>query len=1000
VKNILALLLIGVLSSATAADPQVGFTATVVNAAEATASTQVVLTITRDVATTAITVGFTIDDTISPIGKRANVGSDYALSPALTAPPIGEVTFASGVFSRTITITIINDSSIEGEEFIRLRLTSGAGYTINGVVSTVQVTIADNDLIATVFNDRPASESTVLTNGNTLHDPIDARRGRMRVQFNAASTFAKNLQATFIGTALINTDYALTYKIGGNSMDAGLGFATTTSYAVGTDEITVQGGLGASASLAVGDVFAFPSPSTARHVITEVELDMNNLPTGVIRFRRYSGGITGSTGLDVAILANTTLNTIFSSNSSIVSFGVPQESTRVEFGVTPGGMAGPANDGLVEGAEYVTMVLTTSNDYAFGDPDTGAVTIADVDSTASIALTANAVERDIPGTFTVTLTPLFTHSVTVLYAISGTATALDYEIDGVDLTTLRGSVEVPASGSAVITVEPLGTYIPPAGRTITLTITDSPDYKREDGVLTSSSATMTILPTTGTVSVVKTTDGIEGSTNGLFTVTLERYAGHAGEAVTVGYTVSGSSTANAGSDYTALSGSVVIAGGATAASIPVLVTNDTLAESDETVTITLSSGSTYQLAGATSASATIQDDEPLISVSASTDAIEGGAAGTFTLSYPAPARTTAYTITFALSGTGTSPTDYTTATPTTITIPALSRQVDVTISAVTNVIAYTPSRQVTLTITPPGMSGTFHVGTVGTRTLTIIDDEPGASVNATDDTATEGGANGAFTITLNSAAPVGGLIIPYTFSGVPTGDYSAVPATQITIPAGNTSGTVAITATNNAVIDASRTLTLTLTTPTAPAAYFLGTASSDTVTLADNDTSVTSVSSSAPNGTYVLGNSVPVTVTFSGAVLVAGTPTVTMATTPTPRQATYVSGSGTTALVFTYAVQANDISSDLEYASVSALAGAITSASGTTVLTLPAPGADGSLGKNKNLIIDGGLTGGKPAPGVVNNGSGGGCGLGSGFATLVGLFMLAGFAISIRRSRA
>lgn len=997
-KNIIALFLIGVLSSVVAADPQVGFTATVVDAAEATASTQVVLTITRDVATTAITVGFTVDDTVSPVGKRASVGSDYSISPVLSTPPIGEVAFAIGVFSRTIMITINNDGGIEGEEFIRVRLTSGIGYTINGAVSSVQVTIADNDLIATVFNDFPgASEDPVLTNGNSGHDPGDARRGRMRVQFNAATLFDKNLQATFIGTALINTDYALTYKIGGNSMDAGLGFTTTASYPVGTDEITVQGGLGASASLAVGDVFTFPSPSTARHVITDVELDMDDLPTGVIRFRRYSGGIVGTTGLDVAVAANTTLNTIFSSTSPIMNIAVPRESTRVEFGVTPGGTTGPANDGLVEGAEYVTMIMASSNDYAFGDPDTGAVTIADVDSTASIALTANAVERDIPGTFTVSLTPPFSRSVTVFYSITGTAGVVDYEMAGANFTTWTGSVVVPASGSATITVEPLGTYIPPAGRTVTLTITGSADYKRADGVLSSSSATMTILPTTGTVSVAKTADGTEGGSDGAFTVTLVRFSGH-DEAVNVGYTIAGSSTASAGSDYTTLSGSVVIAANATTATIPVLVTNDTLAEDDETVSITLSSGSTYQLAGTASATATIQDDEPTISVSASTNATEGGTAGTFTFSYPAPARTIAYNVTFVLSGTAVSPTDYTTTTPTTITIPANEREAAVSITAVDNLVAHTPARQVTLTITPPGASGTFHVGT-STRTLSIVENEPGASVSAASGaTATEGGSTASFTITLTSAAPTGGLTIPYTFSGAATTDYSASPTTQAVIAAGNTTAQVTITAIDNAVTNGTRTVTLTLATPASPAVYVLGTATAS-LALADNDIGVTEVSSTALDGTYALSDTVPLTVTFDGAVTVSGIPTLTLAT-GTARQASYVSGSGSATLTFSYVVQANDVSSDLDYASTSALSGTITKSGGSVVLTLPTPGAAGSLGANKALVIDGSLTGGKPAPGVVSNGTGGGCGLGSGFATLVGLFMLAGFALSIRRNRA
>jgi hypothetical protein len=970
-----------------AADPQVGFTATLVDTAEATSGTPVVLTITRDVAATGITVGFTVEDTVSPVAKRATVVSDYAVSPGLLTASTGEVSFPSGVFSRTITITLVDDGSIEGEEFIRFRLLSGAGYSVNGAVSSVQVTIADNDLVATVFNDRPgASEDSQLINENSGHDPGDARRGVMRVQFNAQSTFDKNLQATFIGTALINTDYALTYKIGGNAMNSGLGFTTVGAHAVGDTQVTVQGGLGDAPGLAVGDVFSFPSPSTARHVITAVP------GGGVIQFRRFSGGIAGSTGLDVAITANTALNTIFTSTSPIVNVTIPRESTRIEFGVTPGGASGPANDGVVEGAEYVTMVLAASNNYALGDPDTGAVTIADVDSTASIALTANAIERDTPGTFTVTLTPPFSRTVTVPYTIGGTATA------GVDYSILAaGSIDVPASGTATITVNPLGTAIPPAGKSITLTITDTVDYRLADGVLTSSSATMTILPTTGTVSVAKTTDGVEGGANGLFTVTLERYAGHETEAITVGYTVSGSSTA--GSDYTSLSGNVVIAGNATTATIPVTVTNDTLAEDDETVTIALSTGSSYRLAGAASATVTIGDDEPVISVSAPVDANEGGAAGTFTIGYTGAARGIAYPVTFALSGTATSPGDYSTTTPTTVTIPGAANSVQVSIAAADNTVAYTPARTVILTITPPGMSGTFHLGTAA-QTLEIIDNEPRVEVGAAmGASASEGGATAVFTVTLDQAAPTGGLTVPFTFSGVPGADYTADPATAILFPAGETTRDVTITAVNNAVADPARTLTLVLTPPTSPGPYFLGDDDSASLALADNDVGVSDVTSPSDDGTYVLGDTITIVVTFSAPVTTTGSPTLMLDIGSIPRTATFVSVVGATA-TFTYTVQAGDASSDLDYASPTALSGAFTSAVGTVDATLPDPGEEGSLGDNKDLVVDGSLTGGKPAPGTVGGASGGGCGIGSGFAALGFLCMLAGFALSIRRGRA
>ena len=87
------------------------------------------------------------------------------------------------------------------------------------------------------------------------------------------------------------------------------------------------------------------------------------------------------------------------------------------------------------------------------------------------------------------------------------------------------------------------------------------------------------------------------------------------QAVSVGttasYTVSG--TATAGSDYTALSGSVTIPAGQTSATIAVPVIDDTLSEPNETVIVSLtgiSAGAPNAVVGsAMSATITIGDDE-------------------------------------------------------------------------------------------------------------------------------------------------------------------------------------------------------------------------------------------------------------------------------------------------------------------------------------------------------------------------------------------------------
>ncbi|WP_169724996.1 MBG domain-containing protein [Algoriphagus terrigena] len=122
---------------------------------------------------------------------------------------------------------------------------------------------------------------------------------------------------------------------------------------------------------------------------------------------------------------------------------------------------------------------------------------------------------------------------------------------------------------------------------------------------------------------------------------------------------------------------------------------------------------------------------------------------------------------------------------------------------------------------------------------------------------------------------------------------------------------------------------------------------------------VTGVSSTTANGTYGVDSPIVVAVTFNQNILVntaGGTPRLLLETGSTDREATYTSGSGTETLLFAYTVVAGDVSADLDYQSTSAL-----SLNGATLrnipgnnatLTLPNPGAAGSLGANKALVID------------------------------------------------
>ncbi|MFN8369021.1 MAG: hypothetical protein U0T83_00175 [Bacteriovoracaceae bacterium] len=116
---------------------------------------------------------------------------------------------------------------------------------------------------------------------------------------------------------------------------------------------------------------------------------------------------------------------------------------------------------------------------------------------------------------------------------------------------------------------------------------------------------------------------------------------------------------------------------------------------------------------------------------------------------------------------------------------------------------------------------------------------------------------------------------------------------------------------------------------------------------------ITSVSASTADGNYSLGETILIEINFDSAVIVSGTPELTL---DSGGKAKYKSGSTSSKLVFSYVIKANEKSKDLNYASVSSLSvgtGSIKDSSGNDAkLTLPELTGSDSLASNKNLIVN------------------------------------------------
>ena len=85
-----------------------------------------------------------------------------------------------------------------------------------------------------------------------------------------------------------------------------------------------------------------------------------------------------------------------------------------------------------------------------------------------------------------------------------------------------------------------------------------------------------------------------------------------------------SGTAANGSDYAAIPDSVVIPAGSLSATLPIVPLNDSLIEGPEQVTLALQSNPGYGLASPTTATVTILDDEPMVSIVAAVPDVREG----------------------------------------------------------------------------------------------------------------------------------------------------------------------------------------------------------------------------------------------------------------------------------------------------------------------------------------------------------------------------------------
>jgi|GEM_PF-2497044 len=328
-------------------------------------------------------------------------------------------------------------------------------------------------------------------------------------------------------------------------------------------------------------------------------------------------------------------------------------------------------------------------------------------------------------------------------------------------------------------------------------------------------------PPTISVSESDTTEGVIVGSSGYFRFTR---SGSTANDVTVNYTLGG--TATSGTDYSALSGSVTIPSGQTSADADVTALADNLVEGNETIIATISSNSAYAVGDPASATLTITDDPPIVSLSAA-NTTEGGSPGYVEFTRSGGNINSALSVTYTASGTATSGTDYSALTGT-ATIPAGQSSFNENITALRDNLVE-GDETVILTMTDTGT--TYLAGASSSATVTISDDPPIVSLTAAD--TTEGRDPGYVTFTRTGGDINSSLSVSYTIGGTATAgtDYTAVSG-AVSIPAGLASINENITALRDNLVEGDETVILTISG--AGTTYIAGSPSTATVTIADD----------------------------------------------------------------------------------------------------------------------------------------------------------------------
>ena len=773
-----------------------------------------VYTFTRTgVTTSALTVNYSIAGTADT--------TDYTGATPGTGKTIA---FAAGSATATLTLDPTSDTTIEANETVALTLATGTGYTV-GTTTTVTGTITNDDTPTITLAVAPAS---VLEDGTPNLVYTFTRTGLTTSALTVNYSIAGTADATDYTGATPGTGKTITFLAG--SATANLTIDPTADTNIEANEtvaLTLATGTGyivGTTTAVTGTITNDDFPSITLAVAPASVLE-DGTPNLVYTFTR--------TGLTTSAL---TVNYSIAGTADATDYtgatpGTGKTITFLAGSATANLTIDPTADTNIEANETVALTLATGTGYIVGTTTavTGTITNDDFPSITLAVAPASVLEDGTPNlVYTFTRTGATTNALTVNYGIAGTAT------NGTDYATIGTSVTFAVgSATATLTIDPTADTIIETDETVVLTLVTGTGYTvgtttPVTGTITNDdTATATVTLAVAPASVLE-----DGTDNLVYTFTR---TGSTTNALTINYTIGG--TATNGTDYASITDSIIFGIGSSTVTRIINPTADTTVEANETVILTLASGTGYTIGTTTFVTGTItNDDTPTITLAVvPTSVLEDGTPNLVYTFTRTGVTTNALTVNYDITGTADA-TDYIGATPgtgKTITFVAGSATTTLTIDPTADTTIET-DETVALTLAT-GIGYTVGTATAVTGTITN-DDFPSITLGLNYSGISEDSpSNFIYTFT-RTGSTTNTLTANYSIVGTANAtDYiGATPGVGKTIifAVGSATATLTLDPTADTTLETDETISLQLTTGTG---YTIGTTSAQTATIINDD---------------------------------------------------------------------------------------------------------------------------------------------------------------------